>query len=188
MYQGLIFLLNAAPDSRILFNLDQDTLVHIVMQILAVLIICGILTKVLYKPVRTFMAARSARIAGQLEDAKQSVISANELKAEYESKVKDINNERVQLLDDARREANERREKLMEEVKTEASELKLRTARDIDAEKQRAKDEVFQAIVDLSTDMASKLLSQTIDKSAHDRLFDEVLKELEATVFKPIHA
>ena len=185
MYQELIFLLNAQPR---LFNIDAQTGVQIVMQIFAVLIICGILTKVLYKPVKNFMAERSAKIAGQLEDAKQGVISANELKAEYESKVKDINNEKIQLLDDARREANERREKLMEEAKTEANELKLRTAKDIDAEKQRAKDEVFQAIVDLSTDMASKLLSQNIDKSAHDRLFDEVLKELETTVFKPIHA
>jgi F0F1-type ATP synthase membrane subunit b/b' len=47
------------------------------------------------------------------------------------------------------------------------------------------KDQVEQAIVEVSCEMAGKLLATTIDPKTHNRLFDEAMAELESTVFKP---
>lgn len=148
------------------------------------LAIAVLLTFLLYKPVKKILQARADRVAGELADAAESKASAAELKAQYEQKVKDIELERATILDEARKEASDRRTQMLDDAKHEVQELKNRAARDIATEKEQVKNTVYQAIVDISTDMAARLISATVDKTAHDRLFSEAMDELEATAFR----
>jgi F0F1-type ATP synthase membrane subunit b/b' len=52
----------------------------------------------------------------------------------------------------------------------------------IATELEQTKGAVHQAIIDISTDMAAKLIAAAIDQKAHDRLFSEALTELESTM------
>jgi len=180
----LIFLGEATYRTAPMFSLDADTFIAMIPNWLNLAVLALCLTYLLYKPVQKVLAARAERIKTNLDDAELSKLSANELKTLYEQKVKEIDSERASVLEEARKAAKDRQQKIVEEAKAEAAEIKDKAQRDIATEKDRIKDTVYAAIVDISTDMAAKLISANIDKSAHDKLFAEAMAELEATSFR----
>jgi len=184
MDQGLLFLLNAEPTPR-LFDLDMQTFIQMVPPLVNFIVLALLLTFILYKPVRAFLHDRANRIARELDEAENTKQSAQALKEQYEQLLKGIETERAAILDDARKLASERRNREIAEAKKEADALKARAGIEIAAEMDRVKDLVEQSIVEISSEMAGKLLSVTVDPSIHTRLFDEAITELENTVFKP---
>jgi len=166
---------------RPLLDMDLQMFVDMLPNLLNFLITAALLTYLLYKPVRRVLQARADRVEGDIKDAAQNKATAEELKTQYEQKVKDIEVERNAILDEARKQAGEKRDQILETAKAEAQDVKERASRDIATELEQTKGAVHQAIVDISTDMAAKLISATIDKNAHDKLFSEALAELEAT-------
>jgi F-type H+-transporting ATPase subunit b len=183
--QGFIFLLNAEPVPR-LFDLDMQTFLQIVPHLFNFILLAVLLTFILYKPVRAFLHERADRIAKELEDAESIRQAAISLKEQYEQRLKNIEMERTVILDDARKQAVERRNQVMAETKKETDALKARNEVEIAAELARVKDMVEQAIVEISSDMAGKLLKVTVDPTIHNRLYDEAMAELETTVFKGV--
>jgi F-type H+-transporting ATPase subunit b len=181
--QGILFLLNAEPR---LFGMDQQTFLQLVPHLFNFIALAVLITFILYKPVRAFLHERADRIAKELDEADTTRKAAIALKDQYEQRLKDIEMERTAILDDARKQAMERRNRDMAEAKKEIEALKARAGVEIAAELDRVKDQVEQAIVEVSTEMAGKLLAATIDPSIHNRLFDEAMAELETTVFKGV--
>ena len=185
--QGFMFLLSAEPVPR-LFGLDQQTFLQVFPHLLNFILLAILMTYILYKPVRAFLHERADRIAKELDEAEATRAAAVNLKEQYEQRLKDIEIERTAILDDARKQAMERRNRDMAETKKEMDALKVRADIEIAAELARVKDQVEQSIVELSSEMAGKLLGVSIDPGMHSRLYDEAMAELEATVFKPSSA
>jgi len=77
--------------------------------------------------------------------------------------------------------ANEKRLQILDEAKADAAAVKDKASRDVATELEQIKGAVHQSIVDISTEMAAKLIASTIDEKAHDTLFAEAMTELEAT-------
>ena len=177
----LMFLLNTPPGRIIDF--DLQTVLQILGNMTAVGILGFILTKLLYKPVCIFLNNRTERIRKQLNDAKEGRAAAGELRAKYDRQLKDIDIERTAILEEARKLAAEQREHILNTAKDEAKELKDRANMEVMAERDRIRDELHTAVIDISSGIAEKLLGVSIDKNAHDRLFAEGLAELEAVVF-----
>ena len=96
-----------------------------------------LLRVLVWKPVVAFMAAREARIAGQLREAEELKAQAQELKNQYDSQLADVKNTCDQMLSDGRREAQatvdqylsqaqEQAASIVSQAKTDAQEEKLR--------------------------------------------------------------
>jgi F-type H+-transporting ATPase subunit b len=181
--QNLFFIAESYV-TRPLFSLDGSTFVSMIPNLFNFVLVVVFMTYLLHKPIRKILKTRADRITQDLSEANEKSVRAQELKAEYEKKLQDIEVERVRILDETRRLANANRESTLNDAKLEAQELKDRANRDIEAERTRVKDEVHQAIIDISTSMAEKLISATIDKTTHDKLFAEAMADLEATVFR----
>jgi len=166
---------------RSLFDLEMDTFLGMIPNLINFVLVAAFLTFLLYKPVKKILQARAERVANELSDAEHKNLSAQELKTKYEKQVNEIEKERVSILDEARKQAGERRTQILDEAKTEAQDVKDRAARDIATEREQIKSAVVEAIVDISADMAARLISVNLDKNAHDKLFAEAMAELEAT-------
>ena len=175
-------MLENMPPGR-LFGLDQQTLVQIGIQLFNVSLLAYVLARLLYNPVRNFLSKRADRIKDQLESAGGELVKANELKTQYEQKLRNIELERTEILDAAHRLAIENSKKLLDEAKCEADGVKTRAAMTIELEQQRVKDEMKQVIIEVSSAMAEKFVALTIDKDAHDRLFAEAMNELKEVSF-----
>lgn len=161
--------------------MDAQMFIGMIPNIVSFIVLVVLLTKLLYKPVNKILQTRADRVESEMKDAAENKVVSAELKAEYEQKVRDVEIERASILEKALKQANARRAQILDEVKVEAQEVKDRASRDIATEREQIKGAVHQAIIDISTEMAARFITASIDKKAHDRLFTEALIELEAT-------
>ncbi|MCL2456036.1 MAG: F0F1 ATP synthase subunit B [Defluviitaleaceae bacterium] len=166
---------------RPILDMDLQMFLDMLPNLLNFVATAVLITWLLYKPVKKILHARAERVEGDIRDAATNKATAEELKVLYETKVREIEKERSEILDTARKLANEKRDQIMDAAKAEAQDVKDRANRDVANELEQIKSTVHQAIIDISTDMAAKIISATIDKNAHEKLFSEALSELEAT-------
>ncbi len=161
-----------------ILSLDAAFLKDVAFQLLNTLILCGVLSYLLYKPVTKFMSARRERIAGQISSAEEQLSDANKLKAQYEDKLKAIEKEKQEILDLARSRAVQREQEIIAEAKKEAETLKNRAMVDIQREQEKAKDEIKKQIIEVSSLMASRFVAASIDEKQQNKLVDEVISDL----------
>ena len=174
----MFFVLQSLPPGR-LFALDTQTVVQMVAVLFNAGLLAFILSKLLYKPVLQLLHDRRARIIEEIQTAEKNREDALKLKAEYELIMKNVAEERQQILDNARKQAVERTQEQLAEARTEAEIVKSRALKEISLEQERAKSEMKQTIIDVSALMASKLLIKAIDADAQEQLFNETMAELE---------
>lgn len=182
--QWLIFLYADATRSWAIFTLELQTFLQMIPNFFSFILLAFVFKRFLYRPVKNILKERAARVEADMINAQADRATAAELKAVYEQKVYDIEQERNEILENARKEAMERVSKILGDAKEDASITRDRARRDIVAEQERVKEEMHRAIIDISTDMAAKLVAATISQSDHDRLFAKAMEELESTTFK----
>lgn len=145
-------------------------------------ILFGLLSVVLYRPVLKMLDERQAKIKESMEQAEQM----KEQMARSEEQIK-------AHLETARREgqgiitqATQIGEKLEEEAKDkarqEAESLIAKAQVEIGRERDKAIDELRKEFVDIAIKAAEKVISKTLDKKKHQELIDEALEE--STTFK----
>ena len=173
-----LFLLSAAPEGRV-FGLDQQTLIAIGINLFNVAVLAVVLSKLLYNPVRNFMHKRSERISSQLEGAAKEAETVGALRADYESKLRDIDLQREELLTVARKHADENAKRMLIEAKNEADAIRARAASDVEFEQRRVKEEMKQVIIEVSTVMTEKLVAMSMSDEVYERVFNETVAELE---------
>ncbi|MDR2572002.1 MAG: ATP synthase F0 subunit B [Oscillospiraceae bacterium] len=171
------------PPGRV-FNIDQQTLIQIIANIINVAALACILAYLLYRPVRDILNKRTSRIQGQLTQAEEELAKAMELKSKYEQKLDDIEREREDILSEARKVAADSGRRLVAEAKKEADTIKDRAAANVEMEWERAENDMRTAIIDVSAVMAEKFVSLAINKETHDKLFEETLSDLEGMAWR----
>ena len=177
----LIFL--SEPAGRV-FALDTQTLLSIGINLFNVALLAFVLSKILYNPVKNFMASRALRIKNQLESAENDSQAAAALKLEYELKLGEINIQRDAILEEATKLAADNRVRMLAEAKVEVEALKSRAAAEIEGERERAREEMRGAIIEISALMAEKMICKSMTNESSDRLFDEAMAELEEITWR----
>lgn len=177
MNLSALFLAAGDLEPRV-FGLDGNTLVWIISHIINVSILAVIMTKILYKPVRNFMAKRSERILSSLENAANESAKAEELKATYEQKLADIDAERDSILAEAHKQAAESSRMLTDEAKEEANAIRAKAQSNVALEWERAQTEMKSAIIEVSAAMTAKIIKKELDSVAAGKIFDETVAEL----------
>jgi len=140
-------------------------------------ILFGLLSVLLYKPMRRMLDERSNKIKESMEQAEQ--IKEQMTKSEEQVKLQ---------LDTARREgqdilaqAAQMGERLKEEAKGEARQeaevIVARARTEIERERDQAIDEVKREFVDLAITAAEKVVNESLDRDKHRRLIEEVLEQ-----------
>ena len=183
--EQFFFLLNSRDR---MIGFDMQTVYGVAANMVVLIILGIIMYKLLYGPVRKFLNDRTERIRSQLEEAKEGRAAAGELRARYDRQLMDIDLERTAILEEARKHANEQRDHILSTAKDEAKEMKDRAGMEIAAERDRVRDEIHAAVIDISAEMAEKLLAASIDRQAHDRLFADGLAELDRALYVPSEA
>jgi len=145
------------------------------IQWLNTLILTLVLARFLYKPVRSFMYNRSERIRKQLEDAGSTEQKALTMKEDYETKLRDIEQERAGILDSARKQAQDKTDLLLADARQNADTIRARARKDIEMEQERIKDEMKNDIVDLATTLAGRFAATSLDRQAQDKLIGEAI-------------
>ena len=161
-----------------LFNLDFQLLHDSVLTLISVFILMIAASYLFFNPAREFLKKRQDRIKNDIDTAKNDKEEAAALKAEYEEKLKDINAEKVRILDDARKKGMENQERIVEEARTEAARIIAHAKSEAELELKSAEDEMKQQMIEIATAMAGKVVSANIDTKIQSDLVNETIKEM----------
>jgi len=140
-------------------------------------ILFGLLTLVLYRPVTRMLDERSAKINESLQEAerikKETVQAEESVKAQVEAGRK----EGQAIIAQATQIAERVKEEARAGAKDEANALIAKARTEIDREREESYSQLRQEFVDLAISAAEKVINQSLDKKAHQKLIEEVLKE-----------
>lgn len=173
-----MILLTAGETYDRMFGLDWQLLADSVLTLIAVFVLFLLMSYFLFNPARKMLNDRKQKIKGELDEARISLEDANSLKAEYESKLKDVNKEVENILSDARRRALENENRIIAEAKEEAARIMERARTEAELEKQKLADDVKKEIISVASLMAGKVVAASIDTKVQDQLIEETLKEM----------
>ncbi len=167
-----------AEEYTFLFNLDAQLLFDTALLAIAVFFLFLLMSYLLFNPARKLLKDRQERIANDIDSAKEDKESAAALKAEYESKLKDIDKEAEQILAEARQKALKNEAKIVDEAKEEASRIIKRAQEEAELEKKHAMDDMKQEMIQIASLMAQKVVAASIDTDIQDTLVEETLNEM----------
>jgi F-type H+-transporting ATPase subunit b len=161
-----------------LINFDPQWISDVVITGINIFILFFALSYLLFNPARDYLEKRRNKIAGDLQNAKENKEEALALKAEYESRLREINKEAEQILDEARKKAKKQEAEIVAEAREEAGRILARADREIELEKKKALEDVKQEMVSIASMMAAKAMAASIDVKIQDALIEETLKEM----------
>lgn len=172
-----MILLTAETMDR-MFGLDWQLLADSTLTIVAVFVLFGTMSYFLFNPARKMLTDRKEKIRSELDNASTSMEEANALKAEYEEKLRAINKEAEEILNEARRKGLANENQIVANAKEEAARIIERARVEAELEKQKMSDEVKKEIITVASVMAGKVVAASIDTSVQNQLIDDTLKEM----------
>ena len=163
-----------------IIGFDTQLLIQMGIQFLNTTVCVSILYGLLYKPVRKFMVERSRRIENEISQASDNLKKAQELKAEYELKLKNIEAQQKEMLDLAHKQAIEDKDLIINSAKQEALRIRKQTQLDIDRQKEQLKDELKKQVINISWVIASDFLKENLTDELQNTLAKEALAKMES--------
>ena len=161
-----------------LFGLDPQLIFDVLLMAVALFALFLIASNLLFNPARELLKARQDKIAKDISDAKEASDSAQAMKAEYESKLKNIEKEAEAILSEARQKALKNEQRIVDEAKDEARRIVKHAQDEALLEQKRAMDDVKKEIITVAGLMAQKVVSASIDTEIQESLVEETLKEM----------
>lgn len=163
-------------------------------QVLNFLILVWLMKRFLYKPILHAIDAREKRIASELADADAKKTEAQKERDEFQHKNKEFDQQRDDLLSQAKEEVKAERQRLLDEALQTADALRAKRQDALKREQQglndeisrRAREEVFAIARKTLTDLAGTNLEERMGEVFTHRLreLDGEAKESLATVLK----
>ena len=128
--------------------------------------------------VNTALEQRRERIQGEMENAERAKREADEMVARYQEQIRDAKSDAGRIIDEARKTAESMRKDLMEKAEEEARQVVARAQDEIRAERTRAVEELRRSVGQISIELASRVIGESLDASRHSQLVDRYIDEL----------
>jgi len=138
-----------------------------------------VLGKFAWGPVLSLLREREQFIHKSLSDAKRDRDDAEARLKEYAAKLQVAHAEAVTIIEAARGDAEQLRQQLREKARSEADGLIKNAQQQIQLETARAVQQIRAEAVDLSVQIASKLIQRNLTREDNERLIEEALKQVQ---------
>ena len=146
--------------------------------LIAFIIIWVILAKLVWPPVLEMMEKRQQKIQDDLDAAERSKIEAAEEAKRYEAKILDAHHEADAIVAKAKKEAEEVRSAVLAKAQREAADIIAKAHGAVDSERHKAMIELSSSVVDLSVEIASKIIGNDLSVEEQRKLAEKYLAEV----------
>ena len=148
--------------------------------LIAFLIILAVLSKLVWPSVLEMMEKRQAKIQSDLDEAERSKREAAEEVKSYEGKILEAHHEADAIIAKAKKEAEEVRSQVLAKAQREAADIIAKAHGAVDSERHKAMIELSSSVVDLSVEIASKIIGNDLSEDEQRRLAEKYLAEVGA--------
>jgi F-type H+-transporting ATPase subunit b len=121
---------------------------------------------------------RRERIQGEMEKAEQTRGEADKILEQYRAQLANAREEANRIIDEARQTAESMRKDLSEKAERDAQALVTRAQEEIRAERERAMGELRAQVGELSVELATRVVGESLDRERQLRLVDQYIDEL----------
>ena len=146
--------------------------------LIAFLVIWVVLAKLVWPQVLSMMEKRQQKIQDDLDAAERSKIQAAEEAKSYEAKILDAHHEADAIVAKAKKEAEEVRSAVLAKAQREAADIIAKAHGAVDSERHKAMIELSSSVVDLSVEIASKIIGNDLSEEEQRRLAEKYLSEV----------
>lgn len=151
---------------------------ELAFQLINTFLVFLLLKKLLFKPVLSVIEAREKDIRENLAEGEKAKSEGLSLKKEYQEKVNSAKNEGQEIIKQATLRAEQKESEIISTAKQEAQSLKEKASKDVEQERQKVMNEIKNDISDIALLAASKVIEKDIDKSKHEELINNFIKEV----------
>ena len=148
--------------------------------LIAFLIIWFVLAKLAWPSILGMMEKRQQKIQDDLDAAEQARREAETNAEAYQTKIADAEREAEEIRAAARREAEEKRIEILAAAQKEAAATIAKAKDAVANERKKAMIELSGQVVDLSVEIASKIIGNDLSQDAQRRLAERYLQEVTA--------
>lgn len=128
-----------------------------------------------FKPIAKVIAQRQAEANDIYDKASEKENEANELAKQYEQKLVSVEDEKKQIIADARKSADSQYNKIVEDAKQDAREIKDAAVAEANQEKNKIIASAKKEIADIVVDATTKVVGSKTGADVDSELFDEFL-------------
>ena len=146
-------------------------------QLIGFTILLIVLRLIAFKPVMRMMDERSARIREGLEAAEKMRDQATQADAAVQKRLEEARQEGQGLIGQSQQIASRIQEEARQQARTEGDALLARARSEIALERDEAIAQIRREFADLTITAAEKVIGQSLDRKAHERLIEEVLTQ-----------
>lgn len=150
----------------------------LISQLVNIVILLIVLRLLLYKPILKMLDDRKQRIQEGLSSADRAVERAAEAEREVQQRLEEGRREGQQHIAQAQEIANRIQADARQQAQSEAQTILERARSEIQLERDAAIAQLRREFADLTIFAAEKVIGQSLDKQAHQRLIDETLTDM----------
>ena len=147
--------------------------------IITFLVLLTLLAKFAWGPLLQALESRQNAIRKSLDDAQQARQELERLNQESAQIIRQARVDAEAIVTKSRADAERLREEMKVKARTEADGIVKNAERQIQLETQRALQQIRHEAIDLSVQIASKLLQRNLTKEDNERLIADALKQVE---------
>lgn len=137
-----------------------------------------IVKKLLYKPVKKMLEARSRSIQNDYDEAALAKEQAYTDKIKYEEKLQSAQAQADEVIKEAVGTANEREQEIVAKAKEKADMIIRRAENEAALELKKAETAVRKEIVEVSSLLTEKVLEREITDKDHQRFIDSFIESI----------
>lgn len=136
------------------------------------------LKRLAWVPLIEGLDTREARIRQDIEDAETARLKAEQLLAEHDARLAQVQDEVRDILSEARRDAEQTKQSILDEARSEATALKDRAIGEIERARDQALTDVFTHMNQAVADATEHVLGRAITGDDQQRLVEQALAEI----------
>ena len=147
--------------------------------IVAFLVTLFVLKKFAFGPIQQTIDERRERIRRSIEEAENARNEARRLLEEHRALIAQARGQADQILTEARKVAEAQRQRVKEETEADRQRRLEETKRLIEAETQRALQQIRAEVAELTLIATAKVTGKVLDDTDHRRLIEDAIKDLD---------
>jgi len=152
---------------------------ELIAGVIAFLVVFGFILWKVGPWIKRVTAARQEAIRSQLTEAEAAKVEAETLAAARRSELAGARGEANRIVEEGRRSAEAVRAEILAKAQAESEEMARRAREGIEADRERATQQVRDLVAVLSLELAQKVVAGSVDADAQRALVDRYIDELE---------
>ena len=157
-------------------ELGETFFADVIFTFINIAVLYFILKKLLFGRIGKFMDERSKKIENALELADQAKKQVEEMKEEYDAKLKLAKEEGNQIIADYKIRADKEYEEALEAARQESELIVQKAKQELEVEKEQLVSELKKQMSDLVLNASQKVLKQNIDNEANRKLISDFIE------------